>query len=224
MKDQHIPGMPEHEIEPVPGLPERLPAGEGIIWQGSPAWWAFARRTMHLKGLGFYFLVLVAWHLVESMMAGGSLLAALAGPSMSVVLASLCLLILAFIGRAAARATLYTITNRRIVLRVGVALPMTINIPFSAVQSASVRRHADGTEDIVLALLPEHRVSMVALWPHLRPWRMGRPEPMLRGLPVSAGASQVLSRMLAASAQMPVPATVTEPPRRPVRLPGEAVA
>jgi hypothetical protein len=224
MSHQHIPGMPEHEIEPVPGLPERLPPGEGIIWQGSPAWWPFARRALHLKGLGIYFLVLVAWHLVESMMAGGTLLAALSGPSVSVVLASLCLVILGVIGRASARATLYTITNRRIVLRVGVALPMTINIPYSAVQSASVKRHADGTEDIVLALLPEHRVSMVALWPHLRPWRMGRPEPMLRGLPVTAGASQVLARALAASAQMAVPAAQDEPRRRPVRLPGEAVA
>jgi hypothetical protein len=216
--------MPEHEIEPVPGLPERLPDGEGIIWQGSPAWWPFACRAMHLKGLGLYFLALVAWHLVESTLAGGTLLAALSGPSLSVVLASLCLIILAVIGRAAARSTLYTITNRRIVLRVGVALPMTINIPFSAVQSASVKRHADGTEDIVLALLPEHRVSIVALWPHLRPWRMGRPEPMLRGLPVTSGASQVLSRALAASAQMPIPATADKPQRRHVRLPGEAVA
>ncbi len=224
MNHQTIPGMPEHEIEPVPGLPERLPRGEGIIWQGSPAWWPFARRAMHLKGLAFYFLVLVAWHLTEAMMAGGTLIEALSGPSLSVVLASLCLVILGVIGRASARATLYTITNRRIVLRVGVALPMTINIPFTAVQSASVKRHADGTEDIVLALLPEHRVSVVALWPHLRPWRMGRPEPMLRSLPVTSGASQVLARALAASAQMPVPATAADPERRSVRLPGEAVA
>lgn len=224
MKDQHIPGMPEHEIEPVPGLPERLPAGEGIIWQGSPAWWPFARRAMHIKGLAFYFTLLVSWHLIESLMGGGPLLEALAGPSVSLLLAALCLGILAFIGWAAARATLYTITNRRIVMRVGVALPMTINIPFAAVRSASVKRHADGTEDIVLDLLPEHRVSMVALWPHLRPWRLGRTAPMLRGLPASMAASQVLGRALAAGAQMPVPAVAPEPQRRPVRLPGEAVA
>jgi len=223
MSHTHIPGMPEHDIEPVPGLPERLPPGEGIIWQGSPAWLPFARRAMHLKGLGFYFMVLVAWHLIESVMAGGSLLAAIAGPSVSVILASVCLLILAVIGRAAARATLYTITNRRIVMRIGVALPMTINIPFSAVQSAQVKQHADGTEDIVLSLLPEHRISIVALWPHLRPWRMGRPEPMLRGLPVTEGASQVLARTLAASAQMPVPA-VPVPEKKSIRLPGEVVA
>lgn len=223
MSHTHIPGMPEHDIEPVPGLPERLPSGEGIIWQGSPAWLPFARRAMHLKGLGFYFMVLVAWHLIESVMAGGSLLAAIAGPSVSVVLASVCLLILAVIGRASARATLYTITNRRIVMRIGVALPMTINIPFSAVQSAQVKQHADGTEDIVLSLLPEQRISIVALWPHLRPWRMGRPEPMLRGLRVSEGASQVLARTLAASAQMAVPA-MPLPEKASIRLPGEVVA
>ena len=224
MSHQHIPGVPEHDSEPVPGLPARLPPGEGILWQGAPAWWPFAKRAMHIRGLTFYFALLVAWHLTESVMAGDGLLAALSGPSVSVVLALLCLVILLVIGRASARATLYTITNRRVVMRIGVALPMTINIPFSAIQSAMVRRHSDGTEDVVLDLAPEHRVSMVALWPHLRPWRMGRPSPMLRGLSQSSNAAQVLSRALAASAEQAVAAAEGAEAKRPVRLPGEAVA
>ncbi len=32
----------EHEFEPIPGLPERLPAGERMLWQGRP-WRALAR-------------------------------------------------------------------------------------------------------------------------------------------------------------------------------------
>jgi hypothetical protein len=46
---------------------------------------------------------------------------------------------------------------------------------------------------------------------------------MLRGLRVSDGASQVLSRTLAASAQMTVPA-MPVPEKTAVRRPGEVVA
>ena len=28
----------EHEFEPVPGLPETLPEGESMLWQGKPGW------------------------------------------------------------------------------------------------------------------------------------------------------------------------------------------
>lgn len=224
MSHQHIPGMPEHEQEPVPGLPARLPEGEGILWQGSPAWWPFTLRAMHLKGLGFYFGLIVVWHGADVMASGGGLVAGAGALATSLALGLLCLALLAFIGRAMARATIYTITNRRVVMRVGVALPMTINLPFSAVQSAAVKRHADGTEDIVLELMPEHRVSFIAAWPHLRPWRLGRTAPMLRGLPVTAGASQVLARALAASAAQPVGGVEAPREATPVRFPGTAVA
>ncbi len=224
MSHQHIPGVPEHEAEPVPGLPARLPQGEGILWQGGPCWWPFARRALHLKGLGFYFALIMAWHVADVTAGGGGWGEGLRALAMSLALGLLCLGVLALIGRAMARATLYTITNRRVVMRVGVALPMTINLPFAAIQSAAVKRHADGTEDIVLELMPQHRVSFIAAWPHLRPWRLGRTAPMLRALPVTAGAAQVLARALAASAAQPAPAL--EAPRAPVPvpLPGTAVA
>lgn len=224
MQHEHIPGVPEHDGEPVPGLPQRLPPGEGVLWQGAPSWWPFARRAMHLRGLAFYFSLLIAWQVTEAVLAGGGLAEVLAAPALSIALALTCLGILALIGRASAKATLYTITNRRLVMRVGVALPVTINLPFAAIRSAAVRRHADGTEDIVLDLMPEHRVSALALWPHLRPWRMGRTAPMLRALPAASAASPVLARALAASASRPVEPMVPAPAGHGVGLPGAAVA
>lgn len=198
--------MREHEIEPVPGLPERLPTGEGILWQGSPRWWSLAQRALHLRVLGIYFLLMVAWSVATAISSGGTIGEMAFASASSAGLALLCLATLAFIGRLAAQASVYTITTQRIVLRVGVALPMTINIPFTSIQTAAVKRHADGTEDIVLSLVPEQKISWLALWPHARPWRMGRAEPMLRSLPVTAGAAQVVARALAASASLPVPA------------------
>lgn len=224
MSHQHIPGMPEHEAEPIPGLPARLPEGEGILWQGGPASWPFTVRAMHLKGLSFYFGLLVVWHVADVMTSGGGWAEGLRALAMASVLGVACLGLLALIGRAMARGAIYTITNRRVVMRVGVALPMTINLPFAAVQSAAVKRQADGTEDIVLELMPEHRVSFIAVWPHLRPWRLGRTAPMLRGLPVTSGASQVLARALAASAAQPVGGVEGSREPTPVRFPGAVVA
>lgn len=196
----------EHEIEPIPGLPEKLPEGEGILWQGAPRWWSLASRALHLRALALYFVLMVTWSVSTAIASGGSLGEMALASATSLGLALLCLAVLAVIGRALGKATLYTITNRRVVLRVGVALPMTINIPFSAIESAAVKRQADGTEDIVLTLTRGHKIAWLALWPHARPWRFSRPQPMLRALPVSAGAAQVLARALAASASLPVPA------------------
>ncbi len=196
--------MREHEIEPVPGLPEKLPEGEGILWQGSPRWWSLASRALHLRGLAIYFALMVGWSLWNAATGTDSLAEAALASASSIGLALACLGVLVVIGRALAQASFYTITNRRVVLRVGVALPMTINIPFTAIESAAVKRHADGTEDILLTLAPTHKIAWLALWPHARPWRVARAEPMLRAVPVTAGAAQVLSRALAASASVPV--------------------
>ena len=213
----------EHENEPVHGLPEDLPKGEGILWQGGPAWWPLARRALHLKGLAIYFLVLIAWRIASAMADGGTAADVVLAPLTLIGMAAACLGLLALIGRLQAGSAVYTVTNRRIVLRVGVALPMTVNLPFEAIQTAALRRHSDGTEDIILTLVPGHRASWVALWPHLRPWRLSRPEPMLRAVPVSSGAAQVIARALAASAGMPV-GTLDAPAASGAAVPGAAVA
>ena len=51
----------EYETEPVRGLPERLPAGETILWQGAPRWGALARRAFHVRKIALYFAILLAW-------------------------------------------------------------------------------------------------------------------------------------------------------------------
>lgn len=115
--------------------------------------------------------------------------------------------------------TMYTITNRRVVLRAGVALPVPINLPYVAVASASLNAAADEHGDVALALVAEQRISYPILWPHARSWRISRAEPMLRSIPNAAGVGQILARTLAASASLPVPAmpdqAATTPPPRP---------
>ena len=98
-----------------------------------------------------------------------------------------------------ARTTVYTITDRRVVMRVGIVLSVTFNLPFRVIQSAALMTHADGTGDIPLALAGEDRIAYLHLWPHARPWRIARPQPMLRCVPAAASVAALLSRAVATS-------------------------
>ena len=67
----------EHEFEPVHGLPEELPAGEEILWQGAPDWRAFAMHVFHVRAIALYGAILCAWRLVTVLYDGYGVAAAL---------------------------------------------------------------------------------------------------------------------------------------------------
>lgn len=205
-RSKQRPLLTEHSFEQVRGLPDRLPPGEVLLWQGAPVARALAVRAMRLKGIAAYFALLAAWRGAALLSDGASAAEAAIGVTWLVLLAAVPIAMLGIYGVMAARTAVYSITNRRVVLRVGVALPVTINLPFAAVADAGLRMHGDGTGDIVLGLAPPHHVPFAMVWPHARPWRLRNPEPMLRALPDAEAAAQVLARALAAAAEMPVPA------------------
>ncbi len=213
--------MNEHEHEPIPGLPAHLPAGERILWQGAPDWRGLARRAYHVGQVGIYFGFLLAWAAISA--ATHRTLATL--PSTALLLAGLAagaMAVLAGLAWLTGRTTIYTITNRRVVMRFGIALPMSINLPFAQIVSAGVRLHAGGRGDIVLALPATQRIAYLVLWPHVRPWRLARAEPMLRAVPEAERVAQILARALAAGAAQAAPAMASAAPARPARA--EAVA
>lgn len=214
--------MREHGYELVPGLPERLPEGETILWQGKPAWFPFARRAFYLRGLAIYFGLLLAWQAATGVQEGLGAGAIIVGAAPLMLTAFCCLLGLGFIGWLSARMSIYTITDRRLVMQVGVALPTTINLPFTTIDTMGVRQHRDGTEDVLLTLAKPHRASLVALWPHCRPFRLARPEPLLRGLRQQEGVARILARALAASAEQQVQPIAT--PAQESRAGTEAMA
>ena len=191
--------MNEHEFEPVPGLPERLPPGERQLWQGSPQWQALARRAFHAGPIAIYFGVLLAWRAGTALVTGESVVQTLVAVMWLAPLALVALGILALMAWLSARTTVYTITDRRVVMRVGIVLSVTFNLPFRVIQSAALMTHTDGTGDIPLALAGEDRISYLHLWPHTRPWRIARAQPMLRCVPAAASVAALLSRAVAAS-------------------------
>lgn len=174
----------EYEHEPIRGLPGELPEGERILWQGSPDWRVFARTALFTRWIGFYFLVLAAFAL-----ASGSV----GGMVASLIAMAVTLGLLTLFAWGVARTTVYTITNRRVVLRIGVALEKCINLPLKLIGSAQLRDHGRDFGDIALSITQRHKLGYAVLWPHVRPFRLGKPQPMLRALPDAAQAARILA-------------------------------
>ena len=188
--------MREHEAEPVPGLPVHLPLGETLLWQGTPEWTDVALRVMHVRGVAVYFAALFSYLGWAAYQDGATIEQAVMTTLRPVPIALGALALLAIVAYAIARTTIYTITSKRIILRFGLALPMTVNLPYALVQSADVSERTR-CGDIVLNLNAP-RQSLIMLWPHVRPWHTTKPQPMLRSLADVRAASTILAGALRA--------------------------
>ncbi len=193
-------------VASVKGLPASLPAGERVLWQGAPRWQALALRALHVRKVAIYFAVLLVWY-AASMLSGGEPAGEVAVGTLRLAgLACVPVVLLTAYAWMAARGTIYTVTNRRVVMSIGVAMPITFNLPFARIEGANLKLAADGSGDIALALMPGERLAYLVLWPHARPWRFARSQPTLRAIPDAAAVAQTLGRAFAAHADMPVQA------------------
>jgi hypothetical protein len=190
---------------PSDGLPEPLPRGERILWQGRPAAWPLTVEAFRFNWIAGYFAVLFGWRLLSALADGDGAVQAVTYAAWIVPVGGTALALLAFFGWASARTTLYTVTDRRVVLRIGIALPVTVNLPYTVVEAAAVKRRRDGSGDIAFRLTPETRTAYAVLWPHARPWRYGRPEPALRAV---ANVDGVASRIAEALERIDAPAII----------------
>ncbi len=181
----------EHEFEAQPGLPERLPAGERIVWQGAPDAWQLALHALHVRKLAVYFAAMLAVQASVSGAQGQDLAASLA---LSATLALVALGTLGAIAWLAARSTMYTLTNKRIVMRIGIVLTVSYNLPLSKLAGASLAPLSDGFGEVALALKGGDRIAWVHLWPHARPWHLRRPQPMLRCLPQAQAVGALIQQ------------------------------
>jgi hypothetical protein len=190
----------DFEFEPIRGLPALLPAGERLLWQGAPNWRSLAIRAYHVRKVALYFSVLVAWRIGVGIESGHSPAAIALSCAFLLALGGIAVGVLAVLAYFAARATVYSITSRRILMRHGVAVPMTMNLPFKAIETANLRMFSDGTGDIAVGVNKAERVGYMITWPHLRPGFVTRPQPSLRALPDARAAAEILGLALAADA------------------------
>ena len=184
----------EHEFEAARGLPEALPGDEKLLWQGSPDWRALARRAFHLRKLALYFAVLVLLRAAFVFDDTGSAATALRATLGPLALAAVALGLIGLMAWLSARSTVYTLTDKRVVMRIGIVLTLTFNIPYKRIAAAGLHLDTSGRGDLPLTLLPPDRIALLHLWPHARPWRVSRPEPMLRCVADAANVARLLTQ------------------------------
>jgi hypothetical protein len=188
--------MTSFEIERALDLAEPLPEGEQVIWLDSPDWKSFALRVFHLKALTIYFAILVAANVAWMASNGGLGAEMLASTVRVLTLSVVALALFATLAWLMAKSTTYAITNRRVFLRIGVALSITVTVPFRTIRSADLRIYQDGTGDLPLSLTGNDRLAYLHLWPHARPWFLKDTAPMLRAVPNAKQVAEILANAI----------------------------
>ena len=140
-------------------------------------------KRFHVRKLALYFLLMLAVQAINLTAPEGPVDWKPLWVAASLYTTALTLLL----GTAwmSARSTLYTLTNKRVVMRIGIVLTLTFNLPFKRIAGASLKPQGAGTGDIALALHPEDRIGWAHLWPHQRAWHVAQPQPTLRCIPDS---------------------------------------
>ena len=186
----------EHDAEPVPGLPQALPVDEQVLWRGRPLSRWFARDVLKSRWIGFYFAALAIATVASAVVTGSDFSGAMMAAGVLLLLGAVVIGLLELIAWAIGKTTVYTVTNKRLVMRVGIALPMTVNIPFSKIVSVDRRHIAGDCGDLSITLAGPERVSWLMLWPHVRMWKLRWPTPVLRCLPRLDRASDIIASAL----------------------------
>lgn len=196
-------------IEPVRGLPERPPEGEHILWQGKPNAWALTRSALAFWWVMGYFVFLALWRLVAAidiMPLGQAIGISIPFLLLAVIVGSL-LYLTAWVQ---ARATVYTVTNKRVAMRIGAALTVTLNLPYTQIGSADLDLRKDGTGTIALTTTGDVQFAYLVLWPHVRPWRFPA-RPALRCIPEAERVARILAEAAEARVTMPQIGPVSAP-------------
>jgi hypothetical protein len=182
----------DFKFEPIRGLPEELPAGEEILWQGSPNPLRLAKDALGLNWVIGYFVVLAIWRVGVS--AVELPLNAAMGHGIPFLIAGLIAgLLLIGIATIQARSTVYTLTNKRVCMRIGAALTMTLNLPYVCIGSAQAAVRKSGLGTVTFQLSGETRLSYLMTWPHVRPWYFSRTQPAFRAIPDAARVAAIFA-------------------------------
>ncbi len=182
----------DFKFEPVRGLPEALPEGEHILWQGSPNPWRLAIEALNLRWIAGYFALIALWRVGVSS-ADAPLSVALVHAIPFLIVGTLCCALLCLIAYVQARSAVYTLTNKRVAMRIGAALTMTLNLPYTQIGTAQLTTRKDGSGTLVFELIGQTRFSYLMTWPHVRPWAMARTQPALRCINDAANVAAIFA-------------------------------
>ncbi|PPQ38233.1 PH domain-containing protein [Rhodoblastus acidophilus] len=182
-------------------LPSDIPPGERVLWCGAAESKSLWRRAYRADWVMIWFGLATAWTFVSTYADEGAQKALLTAGT-TLVIGAAGLAILGLLAWLSARATLYVITERRVVIRSGVALPIFVNLPFTRIVAANVRVFGDETGDVSVTLAEGQNVSYFALWPSARPFKFVDPEPTLRCVSQARSVAEILSGALKAASDL----------------------
>lgn len=166
-------------------LPEEvrrsIPSGEEIHWYGRPDWKSLGYCCYGIKYLIIYLLLSVLYTFVK--MPVEFSLAAFVNhyiPYMlSGTVAGIILFILAF---ASAKHTCYVITDKRIVIRTGIALVFLLNLPFKNILSIDRQRLKNTRGNLAFTIQSKKRIPYFSCWPSVRGGSVLNPVPAFRSI------------------------------------------
>jgi len=182
----------DFNFEPIRGLPEALPEGEHILWQGAPDPRRLAQEALGLRWVAAYFALLAFWRVGVSAADVPFGIALLHGTPF-VIMGLVACGILFGIAYVQARSTVYTLTNKRVAMRIGAALTMTLNLPYTWIGTARLDRRKSGHGTLAFELIGDTRISYLMSWPHVRPWRIARTQPALRCIPDAENVARIFA-------------------------------
>jgi hypothetical protein len=164
-------------------------------------------RALHLRAVLLYWALVAAGFMLAGLFTErgpGDLAADLLWLVVVGVLGAGVLLGLA---AAVRRSTTYAVTDRRIVIRLGVALPATFNLPLHTVDSVDLRDLGGGKGDLVFTPAGTDRVGWLLLWPHAKPWAFRNPLPAFRAVPDAAAIGRLVAAAVATAREAVVEAS-----------------
>lgn len=183
------------------GLPDHLPEGERLVWQGRPEWKRLAIEAFHVRKVAIYFAGVIMLQAAFKLGSGANLDEALNAVPVLGLLGIAACAILAGLAYLSAKTTSYTLTSKRALMRVGIALPVIINIPYRQVDGVSFAVTGNGHGTICFKTGGGIRLAWLLLWPHAKPWNLARPQPSFRAI---AHVETVASRLaMVIGGQMP---------------------
>ena len=182
----------EHEFEAALGLPEALPRNEYIVWQGRPDWRQLAIEAFHVRKIAIYFAAMVLLQLVHLMDNNTALPEMFKSLATSVTLAAIALSLLTWGAYLSANGTMYTLTNKRIIMRIGIVLSLTFNLPLKKITACDLQLQKNQTGNLALGIASESPIGWLNLWPHVRAWRVASPQPSLRCVPQAQALAQLI--------------------------------
>jgi hypothetical protein len=193
--------VPERAGAPrfIRGVPHALPEGETLLWEGAPVWRAVWRHVFFGRVFSAYFVGVVVWWMWSTAAPFGSA-EFWSGALLASMASALAIGITVMLSVVVARTSWYAITSARVVMRVGMVFPMSINVPFTIVESAGVGQFGDGTGQLQLQLSRRQRIAYIALWPHCKGFAFGAPQPVLRGLTEPQRVGGLLAEAVSAHA------------------------